>query len=60
MDFKLKHMLGLCPLKATLSLNLVIIFGYSTKIFTWHQIFWLQEYWEKRVVLALVINLEEV
>ena len=60
MDFKLKHMLSLCPLEATLSLNLVIIFGGSSHSLTWHEIFRLQEDWEKRVVLTLVVNLEEV
>ena len=60
MNFKLKHMLAFGPLEATLSLNIIYFFGGPAQRVAWHQMFRLEENWEKRVVLTLVVNLEEV
>jgi hypothetical protein len=60
MNFKLEHMLALSPLEGTLSLDLILILGGTSHAVTWHQIFWLEENWEKGIVLTLIVNLEEV
>jgi hypothetical protein len=60
MYFKLEHMLAFGPLEATLSLNIIYFFGGPVKSVAWHQMLRLEENWEKRVMLTLVVNLEEV
>ena len=60
MNFKLENMLALSFLVATLSLNILPIFGGPAQTVTWHQVFWLEQNRENRVVLTLVVNLKEV